>query len=62
MRDIGMNLWEEYSEKLESYHSIRKTELFTRFRDEYSKRKQQQERRTHMNRWGPGGTQSTANF
>ena len=63
MRDIGMNLWQEYSEKLESYHAFRRTELFTRFRDEYSKRKQQQERRNVMTRWNAGGsTQSTAGF
>lgn len=62
MRDIGMNLWQEYSEKLESYHAFRRTELFTRFRDEYSKRKQQQERRNVMTRWNAGGsTQSTFN-
>ena len=56
MKEIGMALWEEYSERLEGYHSIRSTELFERFKNEYTKRKHQMERRNVMTRWGAAGT------
>ena len=39
MRDIGMHIWDEYSERLESYECFRKSDLFNKLKDEYIKRK-----------------------